>query len=482
MSSDEMSERARKRQKGNDSFNNYRNEYLLTCKWRGLVDAKLSGSAPYHFFLTGVKELPKSLDEDLTITFPGKCNPFCVVSLPPHLELLDKSLGTLEHSLHVNFMIELPWLLAQYALSDIVNPSMTILYGVDDDDLRHPPKHLKLTAIQVKSPYPFGHHHTKLSIFFYTDKSVRFVVSTANLLESDWEERTQGVWISPKCPYLGDDVPINYGESESFFKADILQYLNSYRLPQIRDWLVRIQKTDCSEIKVCFVSSIPGDHGESYGYLKLSKLIKEYAAESIAHPGNLVVQCSSIGSLGQSPESWLTGEFGRSLSKCSQDSSESQVRVIYPSVENVTSSLHGLYGGACLPYSSGTHKRQLWLEKYLWQWRSDSRYRSKAVPHIKTYGKMSPDGKEIFWFLLTSANLSKAAWGKQNKTGGINIMSYEAGVLYLPKLMIGKDVFTIKHGGYRKPNEEGFPLPYDSPLKLYESKDEIFLHDRHFPR
>lgn len=82
------------------------------------------------------------------------------MSLPPHLELLDKSLGTLEHSLHVNFMIELPWLLAQYALSDIVNPSMTILYGVDDDDLRHPPKHLKLTAIQVKSPYPFGHHHT----------------------------------------------------------------------------------------------------------------------------------------------------------------------------------------------------------------------------------------------------------------------------------------------------------------------------------
>lgn len=43
------------------------------------------------------------------------------------------------------------------------------------------------------------------------------------------------------------------------------------------------------------MSSIPGDHGESYGYLKLSKLIKEYAAESIAHPGNLVVQCSSIG-------------------------------------------------------------------------------------------------------------------------------------------------------------------------------------------
>ncbi|KAF4514146.1 UNVERIFIED_CONTAM: hypothetical protein B566_EDAN019277, partial [Ephemera danica] len=46
-----------------------------------------------------------------------------------------------------------------------------------------------------------------------------------------------------------------------------------------------------------------------------------------------------------------------------------------------------------------------------------------------------PDGQHLAWFLLTSANLSKAAWGRTTHRGeGQNIMSYEAGVLFLPKL------------------------------------------------
>ena len=39
--------------------------------------------------------------------------------------------------------------------------------------------------------------------------------------------------------------------------------------------------------------------------------------------------------------------------------------------------------------------------------------------------------------LLTSANLSKAAWGKLNKAKNkLHIMSYEAGVLLLPKFVL----------------------------------------------
>ena len=70
------------------------------------------------------------------------------------------------------------------------------------------------------------------------------------------------------------------------------------------------------------------------------------------------------------------------------------------------------------------------------QWKSDARYRSQAMPHIKTYTRVSPDNKKIAWFHLTSANMSKAAWGTRRKTGGIYIMSYEAGVLFLPKFVV----------------------------------------------
>ena len=51
-----------------------------------------------------------------------------------------------------------------------------------------------------RSPYPYGTHHTKLMILVYSDNSVRIVVSTANLVPSDWQNRTQGLWVSPKCP------------------------------------------------------------------------------------------------------------------------------------------------------------------------------------------------------------------------------------------------------------------------------------------
>lgn len=56
----------------------------------------------------------------------------------------------------------------------------------------------------------------------------------------------------------------------------------------------------------------------------------------------------------------------------------------------------------------------------------------KAMPHIKSYTRLSPDLKRMAWFVLTSANLSKAAWGTQNNY----IASYEAGILFLPTFIV----------------------------------------------
>lgn len=69
-------------------------------------------------------------------------------------------------------------------------------------------------------------------------------------------------------------------------------------------------------------------------------------------------------------------------------------------------------------------------------WKSDKRQRTRAPPHIKTYCRVSDDHKEMYYFVLTSANMSKAAWGQQAKSGSLNILSYEAGVLFIPRLMV----------------------------------------------
>ena len=75
-------------------------------------------------------------------------------------------------------------------------------------------------------------------------------------------------------------------------------------------------------------------------------------------------------------------------------------------------------------------------------------------------------------FVISSANLSKAAWGSLNKAGDrLQIKSYEAGVLFLPKFVSGKEVFDLSS------DEHTFYLPYDLPIKKFEARDTPWLYD-----
>ena len=60
--------------------------------------------------------------------------------------------------------------------------------------------------------------------------------------------------------------------------------------------------------------------------------------------------------------------------------------------------------------------------RFFCNWRSDSRHRTKAVPHIKSYTKIDESNSKAAYFLLTSANVSKAAWGKVNKAGDLSLI------------------------------------------------------------
>ncbi|KAG7167392.1 Tyrosyl-DNA phosphodiesterase 1-like [Homarus americanus] len=68
------------------------------------------------------------------------------------------------------------------------------------------------------------------------------------------------------------------------------------------------------------------------------------------------------------------------------------------------------------------------------------------------------------FFLLTSANLSKAAWGTlQIQNSQLFIRSYEAGVLLLPKFVNDNTEFEL--GSPSSPS--CLSLPYDVPLRPY---------------
>ena len=101
---------------------------------------------------------------------------------------------------------------------------------------------------------------SQLMLLEYEDGSLRVIVHTANLVPSDWENRTQGLWVSPPCPRLSQGAGAGAGESPAGFRASLLRYLRSYKLPCLARFLSAVHKADFSSVSVALLASVPGSH------------------------------------------------------------------------------------------------------------------------------------------------------------------------------------------------------------------------------
>lgn len=233
----------------------------------------------------------------------------------------------------------------------------------------------------------------KMMVFCYTDNSVRVVVSTANLYEDDWHNRTQGLWISDKCPELPEGSDTSAGESPTGFKDSILRYLIEYKNPILQRYIVKIRKCDFSSVKyvefflnfyfiytyiyifpssVFLVASSPGGHrstpkGHLWGHPRLGYILEKHCAP-IDDYWPVVTQSSSIGSLGSNVNDWVLNEFINSLRKDSMPLGLRRIpefKLIYPTFNNVVHGHDGILSGGCLPYSKKINDKQQWLKNYL---------------------------------------------------------------------------------------------------------------------
>lgn len=55
--------------------------------------------------------------------------------------------------------------------------------------------------------------------------------------------------MSPLFPRLPKGSSDDEGESATFFKRDLLEYLAAYRAPELEEWIQRIREHDLSETK-----------------------------------------------------------------------------------------------------------------------------------------------------------------------------------------------------------------------------------------
>ncbi|XP_069772013.1 tyrosyl-DNA phosphodiesterase 1 isoform X2 [Narcine bancroftii] len=435
-------------------------------KWDVLAKAQTFG-----FYLTKVSGIPAE-------------NNACALHIK---DILSPINGTITASAQFNYCFDIPWLMKQYPVEFRTKP-LLIVHGeqrqakIQLHEDAHPYPNVRLC--QAKLEIAYGTHHTKMMLILY-EEGFRVVIHTSNLIHDDWHQKTQGIWLSPLYPRLPEGIPEMAGESATSFKRDLIDYLASYRSVGLNEWIDHVKLHDLSSTSVYLIGSTPGRHQgnekQKWGHFKLRKVLSG-CTSSVASRESwpLIGQFSSIGSLGADETKWLCSEFKESLSTLGPDQRDlcsvkpARLHLVYPTVENVRTSLEGYPGGGSLPYAIDTAQKQPWLTSFLSKWSAELTGRSRALPHIKTYMRASPDFRELAWFLVTSANLSKAAWGTLEKNGfQLMIRSYELGVLYLPEAFgIGTGRFLVQRGQLPdcKTPEKPFPVPYDLPPQHYGSR------------
>ncbi|XP_062379558.1 tyrosyl-DNA phosphodiesterase 1 [Sardina pilchardus] len=402
-------------------------------------------------------------------------------------EILSPMFGTLKESVQFNYCFDIPWMVEQYP-PEFRDKPVLIVHGEKRESkarlIQQAQPYAHVRFCQAKLDIAFGTHHTKMMLLWYVE-GFRVVILTSNMIRADWYQKTQGMWMSPLYPVLPEGSPETAGESPTFFKRDLLEYLQAYRAPELSEWMQRIREHDLSDTSVYLIGSTPGRYVgadmEKWGHLRLRKLLREHTKpvpNEEAWP--VIGQFSSIGSMGLDKTKWLAAEFQRTLTTLGKGGKsvgpEPQMLLVYPSVDNVRTSLEGYPAGGSLPYSIQTAQRQLWLHSFFHHWKAETTGRSHAMPHIKTYMRASPDFTQLAWFLVTSSNLSKAAWGGMEKNNTqVMVRSYELGVLYLPSAFnlstfrVQKNVFPAGEGS------SGFPVPFDLPPQRYSSKDQPWI-------
>ncbi|XP_009131446.1 tyrosyl-DNA phosphodiesterase 1 isoform X1 [Brassica rapa] len=420
-----------------------------------------------------------------------------------------------------NYMVDLDWLLS--ACPKLVNiPQVMVVHGEGDGRQEYIQRKKPANWILHKPrlPISFGTHHSK-AIFLVYPRGVRVVVHTANLIHVDWNNKSQGLWMQD-FPWKSDDDNIDTPKVCGF-EDDLVDYLAVLKWPEFTACLpgrgnVKInaaffRKFDYSSATVRLIASVPGYHTGSnmrkWGHMKLRTILQECIFDREFRRSPLVYQFSSLGSL---DEKWLA-EFGASLSSgITEDRTplgHGDPLIIWPTVEDVRCSLEGYAAGNAIP-SPLKNVEKPFLKKYWAKWKADHSARSRAMPHIKTFTRYSD--QKIAWFLLTSSNLSKAAWGALQKNNSqLMIRSYELGVLFLPspvKTQACNFSCTDNNSSTKKVKQEtkgevekrsklvtmtwqgdrdspeiiSLPVPYQLPPEPYSSEDVPWSWDRGYSK
>lgn len=324
--------------------------------------------------------------------------------------------------------------------------------------------------------FRYGTHHTKMFLIGY-ETGIRVVIFTANLCPGDILVKAQGAYIQ--------DFPMKRSNvmEPCQFEKDLVSYIKSYQYQTNHVWdgvnakslNEELARYDFSSAQAVLIPSTPGYHridSSAVGLLKLRKTIQDHAISSgVSSP--VVCQFSSMGSLSAK---WLNEQFLPSTSLVDAETAKanslsSQLKLVYPTVEEIRTSVEGYRGGGSVP--GGKNVQKPFLRPLLCKWSSTSTSNpfqmNRNVPHIKSFYQLGDDNESMNWFLLSSHNMSTMAWGQKqkNKYGGqvFFVQSWELGVFVSPQLFgAGPEGRLVPFSSTNEVAESSIPVPLPCAL------------------
>ena len=350
----------------------------------------------------------------------------------------------------------------------------------------------------------YGCHHTKCMVLFRRDDLAQVIVHTANMIEQDWRNLTQGVWLSPllvrqaHCPLEETSSSLPAIGTGVRFKRDFMAYLRHYD-NRTTNLVSQLEQYNFASVRAALVAHVPArfdgretePSNQLWGWPALKRVLGSIAPPSstaeksknqIANQtaSHVICQVSSIASLA---DKWFRETLFPTLSNTAAAPASSSTKnpnltssnracarfsIIFPTPTEIRTCLDGYTAGQsihCKLQNANQRKQFEFMKPHLCHWNAEisaaaiqngnfsaatrgRAIRGPAAPHTKTFMRFSDNSthKEIDWALLTSANLSTQAWGTaaQSGSGEVRVSSYELGVLVWP------DLFVQDEKGQRK--------------------------------
>ncbi|KAG2363887.1 tyrosyl-DNA phosphodiesterase-domain-containing protein [Suillus spraguei] len=348
-----------------------------------------------------------------------------------------------------------------------------------------------------------GCQHMKFMLLFYKTGRLRVVISTANLVDHDWRDIENAVWLQD-LPPRSDPISHDLKAIDDF--PSIMQ--NVLRAVNIRPALVNMlandhpnlplqtigdlrMKWDWSKVKVKLVPSIAGKH-EGWpdvivtGHTRLMKAVRDMGLRTGKGKAakDLVIesQGSSIGTYstqwinefywsarGESAEDWLD-EPKSKRAKLSWP----PVKIVFPSLKTVHDSVLGEQGGGTMfcrtnQWEASKFPRELFHDSNSTGGRVlmhtkmiiatyrpkksifETSNQSKGKGNESSDSETEPESDDIEiqddpigWAYVGSHNFTPSAWGTLSGSGFnpvLNVVNYELGIVF--PLYNAKDVESV---------------------------------------